>query len=98
MHTQWESLANTHILGIAPYEPGKPIEETEREYGVHDAIKLASNENPLAPCERVQRAIIVQLQHLNRYSVGSGYFMRQSLTTEHDIKQILGVIRNGSKA
>ena len=57
MHTQWEALANTHILGIAPYEPGKPIEELEREFGVHDAIKLASNENPLPPSERVQRAI-----------------------------------------
>ena len=49
MHAQWESLANEHILGIAPYEPGKPIEELERELGIHDAIKLASNENPLPP-------------------------------------------------
>src|SRR5436190_18211070 len=32
MHTQWESLANEHILGIAPYEPGKPIEELERTF------------------------------------------------------------------
>ncbi len=38
MHTQWESLANEHILGIAPYEPGKPVEELERELGIHDAI------------------------------------------------------------
>jgi len=73
MHTQWESLANTHILGIAPYEPGKPIEELEREYGVHDAIKLASNENPLPPSERVQRAISAQLAQINRYPDGSGY-------------------------
>ena len=34
MHTQWESLANEHILGIAPYEPGKPTEELERELGI----------------------------------------------------------------
>src|SRR5438046_3235210 len=83
MHTQWESLANTHILGIAPYEPGKPIEETEREYGVHDAIKLASNENPLAPSERVQRAIAAQLAHLNRYPDGSGFYLRQALAKKH---------------
>ena len=49
MHVQWESLANEHILGIEPYEPGKPLEELERELGIHDAIKLASNENPLPP-------------------------------------------------
>ena len=47
MTVSWESLANEHILGIAPYEPGKPIEELEREFGLTDVIKLASNENPL---------------------------------------------------
>ena len=46
MSHPWESLANEHILGIAPYEPGKPIEELERELGITDVIKLASNENP----------------------------------------------------
>jgi len=57
MSVSWESLANDHILGIAPYEPGKPVEELERELGIHDAIKLASNENPLPPSERVQKAV-----------------------------------------
>src|SRR2546430_13359293 len=70
MPTQWESLANEHILGIAPYEPGKPIEELERELGVHNAIKLASNENPLPPSDRVQKAILATLNHLNRYPDG----------------------------
>ena len=57
MPVSWESLANDHILGIAPYEPGKPIEELEREFGLTDVIKLASNENPLPPSERVLKAI-----------------------------------------
>ena len=52
MSHSWESLANEHILGIAPYEPGKPIQELERELGISDVIKLASNENPLSPSER----------------------------------------------
>jgi len=96
MHTQWESLANTHILGIAPYEPGKPIEELEREYGVHDAIKLASNENPLPPSERVQQAIIAQLAHLNRYPDGSGFYLRQALAKKHGFTQDQIVLGNGS--
>src|SRR5213594_1692626 len=96
MHTQWESLANTHILGIAPYEPGKPIEELEREIGVHDAIKLASNENPLAPSERVQRAIIAQLAQLNRYPDGSGFYLRQALAKKHGFTQDQFVLGNGS--
>ena len=61
MSVPWESLANEHILGIAPYEPGKPIEELERELGIHDAIKLASNENPLPPSEKVQQAVAAAL-------------------------------------
>src|SRR6185295_15549262 len=96
MHTQWESLANTHILGIAPYEPGKPIEELEREYGVHDAIKLASNENPLPPSERVQRAIAAALGTLNRYPDGSGYYLRQALANKHDFAQDQVFLGNGS--
>jgi histidinol-phosphate aminotransferase len=96
MHTQWESLANTHILGIAPYEPGKPIEELEREYGVHDAIKLASNENPCPPSEKVQKAIIAQLRHLNRYPDGSGFYLRQALAKKHGFTQDQIVLGNGS--
>jgi histidinol-phosphate aminotransferase len=96
MHTQWESLANTHILGIAPYEPGKPIEELEREFGVHDAIKLASNENPLPPSERVQRAIVAALGSLNRYPDGSGFYLRQALAKKHDFAQDQVFVGNGS--
>src|SRR5436190_9013110 len=96
MPTQWESLANEHILGIAPYEPGKPIEELERELGIHDAIKLASNENPLPPSERVQRAISAALAHLNRYPDGSGFYLRQALAKRHGVAQDQIVLGNGS--
>jgi histidinol-phosphate aminotransferase len=96
MHTQWESLANTHILGIAPYEPGKPLEELEREIGIHDAIKLASNENPLPPSERVQKAIAAAVGSLNRYPDGSGFYLRQAIAKKHDFPQDQVVLGNGS--
>jgi histidinol-phosphate aminotransferase len=96
MTTQWESLANEHILGIAPYEPGKPVEELERELGIHDAIKLASNENPLAPSDRVQQAITAAIQNLNRYPDGSGYYLRQALAKKHDVGADQVVLGNGS--
>ena len=96
MHTQWESLANEHILGIAPYEPGKPVEELERELGIHDAIKLASNENPLAPSDRVQRAITAALASLNRYPDGSGYYLRHALARKHNVTAEQIVLGNGS--
>lgn len=96
MSTQWESLANEHILGIAPYEPGKPIEELERELGIHDAIKLASNENPLPPSERVRQAVAAALATLNRYPDGSGFYLRQALAKRHGVAPEQIVLGNGS--
>ena len=96
MSTPWESLANEHILGIAPYEPGKPIEELERELGISDAIKLASNENPLAPSERVQKAISGALGQLNRYPDGSGFYLRQALARHLHVTPNHIILGNGS--
>jgi histidinol-phosphate aminotransferase len=96
MATQWESLANEHILGIAPYEPGKPIEELERELGIHNAIKLASNENPLPPSDRVQKAITAALVVLNRYPDGSGFYLRQAIAKKVGVTPDQIVLGNGS--
>jgi histidinol-phosphate aminotransferase len=96
MHVQWESLANEHILGIAPYEPGKPVEDLERELGIHDAIKLASNENPLPPSDRVQQAIVAALSHLNRYPDDNAYYLRQALAKKHGFTPDHIVLGNGS--
>jgi histidinol-phosphate aminotransferase len=96
MAMQWESLANDHILGIAPYEPGKPVEELERELGIQNAIKLASNENPLPPSDRVQQAIIAALTHLNRYPDGSGFYLRQAVAKKHGFTPDQVMLGNGS--
>ena len=96
MSHSWESLANEHILGIAPYEPGKPIEELERELGITDVIKLASNENPLPPSERVLKVIVDALPQLNRYPDGSGYYLRQALARRHNLSADHVILGNGS--
>src|SRR5258706_6374847 len=96
MSAPWESLANEHILGIAPYEPGKPIEELERELGLTDVIKLASNENPLGPSERVLKALTEALGHLNRYPDGSGYYLRRALADRHGVTPEHIILGNGS--
>jgi histidinol-phosphate aminotransferase len=96
LNTQWESLANEHILGIEPYEPGKPIEELERELGIHEAIKLASNENPLPPSVRVQKAIEAAVPQLNRYPDGSAFYLRQALAKKHGVAAEQIVIGSGS--
>ena len=45
-----------HIAAIVPYPPGKPMDELEREYGITNSIKLASNENPWGPSPKAVRA------------------------------------------
>src|SRR6266851_901045 len=96
MPVSWESIANDHILGIAPYEPGKPIEELERELGLTDVIKLASNENPLPPSERVLKAISEALAHLNRYPDGSAHYLRVALARRLGITPEHIIMGNGS--
>src|SRR5690349_23099306 len=96
MSVSWESLANDHILGIAPYEPGKPIEELERELGIHDVIKLASNENPLPPSDRVMKAMQDALGHINRYPDGSGHYLRQAIARRQGLTSDHIILGNGS--
>ena len=85
MSTQWESLANEHILGIAPYEPGKPIDELERELGIHDAIKLASNENPFGPSPLGLEAARASLSGAHLYPDGGAHYLREKLARRHRV-------------
>lgn len=96
MGTSWERLANEPILDIAPYEPGKPIEEVERELGIAGAIKLASNENPLPPSPGVLEAMRQVLGNLNRYPDGSGYYLRHALAKRHGVSPDSIILGNGS--
>jgi histidinol-phosphate aminotransferase len=96
MSTSWERLANEPILDIAPYQPGKPIEEVERELDIAGAIKLASNENPFPPPPRVLQAIRNVLGGLNRYPDGSGHYLRHALAKRHGVSPDAIVLGNGS--
>jgi histidinol-phosphate aminotransferase len=96
MSTSWERLANEPILDIAPYQPGKPIEEVERELEIAGAIKLASNENPFPPPPGVLNAIRQVLGGLNRYPDGSGYYLRHALAKRYGVSPDAIVLGNGS--
>jgi histidinol-phosphate aminotransferase len=84
------------IASIKPYEPGKPIEELEREYGITDSIKLASNENPLGASPKAVSAIFSALGQLNRYPEGSGYYLTRKLSDKLGVKPENIVLGNGS--
>jgi histidinol-phosphate aminotransferase len=96
MSDAWESLANEPIVDIQPYQPGKPVEELERELGISSAVKLASNESPFPPSDKVLEAIRGALAGLNRYPDGSGYHLRQALALHHKVSAESIVLGNGS--
>jgi len=76
---------NPHILDLKPYQPGKPIEELERELGIKNAVKLASNENPLGPSKKAIEAVREALSGVNRYPDGASYALRTRLANKHDV-------------
>jgi histidinol-phosphate aminotransferase len=80
-----EDIVNPHILTLEPYEPGKPIEELERELGIHGSIKLASNESPLGPSKKAVAAIRTALDGLHRYPDGCSFELRRKLAERLDV-------------
>ncbi len=80
-----EDLVLPSVAAINPYEPGKPIEELQRELGIGEAVKLASNENPLGPSPRAVSAIKASLADLNRYPDGANYELRRRIAARHQV-------------
>ena len=85
-----------NILSIKPYAPGKPLEALEREYGVTDSIKLASNENPLGPSPMAVKAIHAAMGNLNRYPDGSAHVLMGQLAAHLNVSTENLVLGNGS--
>jgi histidinol-phosphate aminotransferase len=72
-------IVNPHIARLAPYAPGKPIEELERELGITGSIKLASNESPIGPSPRAVAAVREALAGVHRYPDGASFALRERL-------------------
>jgi len=85
-----------YVLGIQPYIPGKPIEELERELGIENSIKLASNENPVGPSPAALAAIRDSVADINRYPDGSGYYLKRELSRALSVNEDELILGNGS--
>jgi len=94
--TAIDSLALPGVRGLRPYEPGKPIDELERELGISDIIKLASNENPLGAGQHAIAAIERELVDLARYPDGNGFALKQVLANKHSLSTDGITLGNGS--
>jgi histidinol-phosphate aminotransferase len=84
------------IRGLTPYPPGLPIEELERELGIRDSIKLASNENPLGPSPKALAALRDALPLLHRYPDGSAFYLKRRLAEHCGVHPDEVLVGNGS--
>ena len=90
--------APEHVLLVRPYVPGKPIGELERELGIRNPVKLASNENPLGPSPLALAAIEADLKskNLNRYPDGGGFYLKAALSSRLGVQPGSIILGNGS--
>ena len=79
-------LLRSALDGCVPYEPGKPVEEAQRELGLERVVKLASNEGPLGPFPEALEAIERAATDLNRYPDGGAYRLRAALAERHGVR------------
>lgn len=90
------SLIPPHLSQLTPYQAGKPLEELARELGLTDAIKLASNENPLGPSPLALAAIQEHLTNLHRYPDSHAYYLKEALSRRLGIEPGQLLLGNGS--
>ena len=73
------------IAGLVPYEPGKPVEEVQRELGLERGVKLASNEGQFGPFPAALEALARGARELNRYPDGGAYRLVGALAEKHGV-------------
>jgi histidinol-phosphate aminotransferase len=81
-----DSFFKPAVNDLVPYEPGKPVEEVQRELGLERVTKLASNEGPFGPFPQAREAIERSVAELNRYPDGGAYRLRAALAERFDVR------------
>lgn len=89
-------LLRPHLLDLAPYPPGKPIEEVQREYGLTNVVKLASNENPLGPSPLAVAEMKRLAGEMHLYPDGGGYYLKRKLAAALGVSPEEIILGNGS--
>jgi histidinol-phosphate aminotransferase len=91
-----KNLARQNILNTKPYIAGKPIEETKRELGLSEVIKLASNENPIGTSPKAISAMKKALSGVNRYPDSNSFYLKRKIGSRLSVKPENIVLGNGS--
>ncbi len=91
-----EDLVRKSVRSVTAYVAGKPIEETKRELGLKEVIKLASNENALGPSPKAVAAIKKAVVNLNRYPDSQSFYLKRKLAKYLHVDPAQIVTGNGS--
>ena len=86
LHPMSDRLFRGAISELVPYEPGKPVEEVQRELGLERVVKLASNEGQFGPFPAALEALERGARELNRYPDGGAYQLREALAAKHGVR------------
>ena len=92
----YRALATAAVQGLTLYQPGKPISELQRELGVSDIIKMASNDNPLGPGDAARDAMQSVLTEVALYPDGNGFELKQAIATHFGVALSQITLGNGS--
>ena len=92
----FSELVGPQIMRIRPYQPGRPLEEVKREFGLKKIIKLASNENPLGPSARAIQAIRDCISEIYFYPDGAGRELKEALAQKLSLDSQNVILGNGS--
>lgn len=96
MKQSFLELATPGVQQLTAYQPGKPVDELERELGITNSIKLASNENPLGPSPLALEAINKVVGSINYYPDGGGFVLSNKLAQKHQVDAASITLGNGS--
>ncbi len=90
------NIVKKNVINLKPYIPGKPIEETKREFSLSRVYKLASNENSLGCSPLAQKAMKESISSINRYPDGACFYIKRALSKKFRIKSDRILLGNGS--
>ena len=91
-----ENYIQKHLAKIQPYQPGKPVQEVQRELGLKDVLKLASNENLFGPSPLALNALRTHADELNYYPDGGCYYLRKKIAEKFSVQMENVVLGNGT--
>jgi histidinol-phosphate aminotransferase len=86
VHEVDDSFFRPSVNALTPYQPGKPVEDVQRELGLERVIKLASNEGPFGPFQAARAALDAAAGELNRYPDGGSYRLHRALAERHGVE------------